>query len=788
VGKVLKEVSRISGTFGQEGEEKVSKNLEENLPDEYLILNSPRIAYHNDIVEIDHVVIGPNGIFIIETKNMRGKISGGLMGNWVQEKITAGKREVVKIGNPASQVNQYTKIIRQHLKEKYQEIYGETKNFKLEPVVVFTHEQSNLSGMQYTHKGKIGKVRVCILKDLAEYVMTFEKSFYTPEEMQNIADLLIPPNQRDQTGIFENLAVEARRDNFLSRYQVIEEIGRGSFGAIYRGYDTKLDRPVAIKKLYPRRKTEDMMARFLREAKITARLKHENIVAFYDYHQENGEFYMVMELVPGRPLDEILQEGPLPLLDMEDIIQAVGSALQYAHDNRVIHRDLKASNILVTDDLHVKVTDFGIARMAGEEELTHTTTSIGTPTIMAPEQIMGKEVDYRVDIFALGVLLYQMTTGTLPFPGDNIGQVVNNILYSEPEPPSKYNPEVPTALDLVILKALAKNPEERYQEVDDLTQAISAALDPFNLDEEELKPNAGLIGLWRNEKKKFYTIAIISILGFFFLLGLQFYQDAKFAREHNLRPGGQNAIEQPGRETTIVTNDNLRMVLNNLNNYLGSGVQIEGRIIETVGHLNNSLVVRMAVFTKEGEPPVTVLVAFTGDPHSWFDRSSPNNEITVVGVMDKLTSQNPQTKTVSETPLVIAKNREELGPWSELDPTRLEVIVGNTIDRNGKQVTLSKIQFAQSETRLFVTVKNNTFKKAHFSLGQPVGIQGGREISQLYNIQGNYEFNLDPGKKSEGIIYLGPMNIFAQEAEFRLGNNLFGEEPYVFKVKWELQH
>ncbi|MDA8235019.1 MAG: protein kinase [Clostridia bacterium] len=780
MGRVLKEVSRISGTFGQEGEEKVSKVLQEGLSDHHLILNSPRIAYHNDIMEIDHIVISAKGIFVIETKNMRGKISGGLMGNWVQERITAGKREMSKIGNPASQVNQYTKIVRQFLRDKHQEVYNESRNYKLDPIVVFTHEQSNLSGMQYTHKGKVGKVRVCLLNDLVDYINSFEKDFFSIEETQKIAEWLIPPNQRDQTGIFQNLALEAQRDNFLTRYQIMDEIGRGSFGTIYQGYDTKLDRPVAIKKFHSRRKTEGMLARFHREAKITGRLRHDNIVALYDYHQEDGDFYMVMELILGRSLDEVIQDEPLELPDVEKIIQGIGHALQYAHDNRIIHRDLKASNILVTDDLTVKVTDFGIARMAGEEELTHTSDSIGTPTVMAPEQILGKKVDHRADIFALGVLLYQMTTGELPFTGDNIGQVVNNILYADPEPPRKLNPEIPPSLERVILKALAKKPEERYQEVEDLIRGAALALDPFHLDEHDIKPYNGLWGLWRNEKKKFYTIAIISVLGFLTLLGLQAYNDAKMVREGIPRPGSRNA------EITLVTNENIRAVIGNLNKYLGTQVQVQGQMVETVGHLNNSLVIRMAVSPNDGSQPAMVLVAFTGDPHNWFNRSNPQAQITVYGTLDKLTSRNLETKAVAEVPLIVAQQQKKPEPWVELEPTILEIPVDHTIDRDGKQVTLKKIQFTQSETRLFVTVKNNGFKKAHFSLGQPKGIQGGQEISQLYNIQGNYEFNLEPGKISEGIIYLGPMNIFAQEAEFKLGN-LFGEEPYVFKVEWQLQ-
>ncbi|HEX3032245.1 MAG TPA: NERD domain-containing protein kinase family protein [Bacillota bacterium] len=305
----LKPVSKISGSLGQQGEEKVAALLEEELPDEYLILNSPRIAFHQNVVDIDHLVISNSCIFVIECKNMNGKISGGLMGNWIQERTSDGRKDFIKIGNPASQVNQYAKVVRDFVRSNYQLTYNVPKNIKVEPIVVFSHENSNLSGMHFTSRSKIGKVHVLVLKDLIPLILSINTENFSSQEMEQIADILVPPDQRDQTGVFPVLA-ELPVEKFRSRFQLLEELGRGNQSTVYRAFDTKLDREVAVKKFNPLNKKDQMVDRFRREAKITARLHHPNIVPSYDFYEDDGEFFLVMELVEGLNMAELLEEGP----------------------------------------------------------------------------------------------------------------------------------------------------------------------------------------------------------------------------------------------------------------------------------------------------------------------------------------------------------------------------------------------------------------------------------------------------------------------------------------------
>ncbi len=361
----LKPVSKISGSFGQEGEEKVAAFLAEELPETHLILNSPRIASHNNVVDIDHLVITPAVIFVIECKNMNGKITGGLMGNWVQERTSDGRKEFVKIGNPASQVNQYAKVVRDFVRARYNELTGLKKNFKVEPVVVFSHDQSNLSGMHFTSRGKIGKVQVLLLKDLIPHILSITTENMTNEEMELCADILVPPDQREQTGVFPVL-VDQPKENFRNRFQILEEIGRGSNSIVFRAFDTKLDREVAIKKLDPIHKSKNTLERFAREARITAKLNHRNIVDFYDYYEDNGEFYLVMELVEGLNLRELLDEGTFSLREVAEVFPAILRAIQHAHENGIVHRDLKAANILLTEDRFIKLMVFGVARWVDE--------------------------------------------------------------------------------------------------------------------------------------------------------------------------------------------------------------------------------------------------------------------------------------------------------------------------------------------------------------------------------------------------------------------------------------
>lgn len=792
----LKPVSKISGSFGQEGEERVAALLEEELPEQFLLLNSPRVAHHHNVVDIDHLLITPAAIFVIECKNMNGKISGGLMGNWVQERFTEGRREFVKIGNPASQVNQYAKVVRDYVRAKYTELYGIQKNFKVEPIVVFSHEQSNLTGMHFTSRGKIGKVHVVMLKDLVPLLMSMKAEHMSQEEMEQCADILVPPDQRDQTGIFPVLA-ELPRENFRNRFQILEELGRGSYSSVYRAFDTKLDLEVAVKKLDPVHKKDKVLERFTREAKITAKLNHRNIVRFYDYYEDDGDFYLVMELVEGLTLQELLEEGAFSLREVAEVFPAILAAIQHAHEHNVVHRDLKAANILLTEDKVVKVTDFGVARLVDESELTQTRASVGTPSNMAPEQIMGEHGDHRVDIFALGVLLYQMLTGELPFRGESLGEIVNNILRQEPQVPSYFGKSIPRQLDWVVMKALDKDPARRFNSVEELSTAFSEALNLEKLEAlETFGGNQGVLAnffmaghtwlrFWRDDRRKFYTVALMTIVVFGWMISLQLYADSRLARDNQnpLKPGPFNVLS-PQQNSKLISNDNLRAVYNRLLSMTGQEVKLTGRIDQVVERKEGKVILQLAVRPTGEQEDIRLLLSFQGDPHFLLSERGLITDVQVIGVMGKIPALDRETNTMVEVPLVIAQRLEALEPWNIMAPAKFQLNVMQTIDRNGKQVTLQKIEFADTETRLFVGVKNNSLKRIFISLANPLGIQTGKAIPQLYNLENNYQMELDPGKEVTGILVIGPINLLTGNAEFRLGNDLLGEEPWVFKVSW----
>ena len=203
----------------------------------------------------------------------------------------------------------------------------------------------------------------------------------------------------------------------LGRYQVVEELGRGGMGVVYRAYQPSLNRHVAIKVLPPQLSLDQqLVGRFQREARAAANLRHPNIVVIYDVGEEKGIHYIVMEYLEGRTLKQLVEEeGPLHPKRAAHIVEQVAAALDYAHQRGFVHRDVKPANIFVGPGDHVTLTDFGIAKAASEtQQLTRTGTLMGTPEYMAPEQATGGEVDHRTDLYALGVVLYQMLTGHVP--------------------------------------------------------------------------------------------------------------------------------------------------------------------------------------------------------------------------------------------------------------------------------------------------------------------------------------------------------------------------------------
>ena len=258
---------------------------------------------------------------------------------------------------------------------------------------------------------------------------------------------------------------------FSERYELNHLIARGGMAEVYRAHDRLLDRPVALKVLFSELSIDrSFVERFRREAQAAANLSHPNIVPVFDWGEDTGTYFIVMEFIDGRPLSSILKSsGPLSAERTADIGSHVAAALGYAHKHKVIHRDVKPGNVLITDEGQVKVTDFGIARALNtEESLTQTGAVMGTATYFSPEQAEGIGVDTRSDIYSLGVVLFEMVTGRPPFMGDTPVSVASKHVRDHPPAPRELNPSIPPTFEAIILKSMAKDPAHRYQTAEEL--------------------------------------------------------------------------------------------------------------------------------------------------------------------------------------------------------------------------------------------------------------------------------------------------------------------------------
>ncbi|HNB56054.1 MAG TPA: serine/threonine-protein kinase, partial [bacterium] len=263
----------------------------------------------------------------------------------------------------------------------------------------------------------------------------------------------------------------------IGRYQILSLLGEGAMAKVFKAVDTRIDRVVALKMLQFREGMTDEMIqqlkdRFVHEAKFAGKLTHPNIVTIYDAEEENGVSYMAMEYVDGRTLESVIENNEtLTVEQILDILIQLAHGLDYAHKHDIIHRDIKPGNIILTSEDIPKIMDFGIAKIT-TSSTTVIGTILGTPGYMSPEQITGKSVDHRTDIFALGAVFYELLTREKAFPGKNLTEIMYRVVSENPMPPSMVNLNVPEIINPIVMRAIAKGPGERYQSGTEFAKAL----------------------------------------------------------------------------------------------------------------------------------------------------------------------------------------------------------------------------------------------------------------------------------------------------------------------------
>jgi serine/threonine protein kinase len=268
-------------------------------------------------------------------------------------------------------------------------------------------------------------------------------------------------------------------NELIGSYRIIDQVGSGGMATVYRAHHERLDRMVALKVIHKNFTNEpDFLSRFEREARIVAQLEHPNIVPIYDYNEVDGQPYIVMKYIEGETLKDHLTQNALSIQAIKPIFTQISHALSYAHAKNILHRDMKPSNIVLDTKGNAYLTDFGLARIAQSGSSTMSAdVMLGTPHYISPEQAQGlTNVDQRSDIYSLGIILYEMCTGRTPFVGDTSYAIIHSQIYTPPPPPRTINPDLSPEIESVILKALEKQPNQRYTTVNDLLKAFERAM------------------------------------------------------------------------------------------------------------------------------------------------------------------------------------------------------------------------------------------------------------------------------------------------------------------------
>jgi serine/threonine-protein kinase len=371
-----------------------------------------------------------------------------------------------------------------------------------------------------------------------------------------------------------------------NRYTILEHIGGGGMAAVYRAHDELLDRSVAVKILRSQFTNDDeFVTRFRREAQAAARLSHPNIVNVYDVGQDKEVYYIVMEYVSGKTLKEWITNGPLSVEAAVKIALEIAEALEHAHQNNLVHCDIKPHNILMTKAGRIKVTDFGIARAVSSATMTHTGTIMGSVHYFSPEQAKGAAIDAKSDIYSLGVVMYEMLTGEVPFTGENPISIALKHLQEEPRSPRGINPEIPPLLEAIVLKAMAKDVDLRYKDIGEMIADLKSVQNYFRDDQTRrlakgdfptqalprldetaylrtgdvpsMKPTEAAVGKPKKSRLWLWSLLVLLLMGF--ALGA-FLSYGKFWSSRDVTV--PNVVGQPVEAAkNILENQNLRVLV-----------------------------------------------------------------------------------------------------------------------------------------------------------------------------------------------------------------------------------
>jgi predicted Ser/Thr protein kinase len=348
-----------------------------------------------------------------------------------------------------------------------------------------------VAGTAVTEMTKVPSGRIETTSAMEPTPETMTPAVYAPHNYTGAQTVSVPPSPDASPSIVnqsptlaEAGLADSDRITHLGRYQVLGILGKGAMGTVFRGVDPAINRPVALKTIRldfvsDQEEMSELRDRLFREAQAAGKLSHPNIVTIYDVGSEGSLQYIAMEFLEGQTLESLIRKKvQFSYKIVANMITQVCNALQYAHDQGIVHRDIKPANIMVLPNYSIKVMDFGIARV-DSSSMTRTGIAMGTPNYISPEQLQGKSIDRRCDIFSLGVVVYELLTGRRPFKGENLTALIYAIINDDPVPPSSINENIPLIFDHICGKALKKNPTERYQRATEMQAAVADFVDSF---------------------------------------------------------------------------------------------------------------------------------------------------------------------------------------------------------------------------------------------------------------------------------------------------------------------